>query len=141
MADAPADAPSGVAPGALAALPPVATNGMPHGAALVDVHGPLLAMEVAIDSGRCTQAQLRRFIKSRAYVPMHELRRRFELNGAADDVSAMSTPGGCVYVGLPGRESQLLADLLRAGDIGVELSHDPPVPIVIGVYAMRPISR
>ena len=28
-----------------------------------------------------TAAQLRRFIKSRPYVPLHELRRRFELNG------------------------------------------------------------
>ena len=37
----------------------------------------------------CTGAQLRRFIKSRAYVPMHELRRRFELNGEA---VAISTP-------------------------------------------------
>ena len=38
----------------------------------------------------CTQAQLRRFIKSRPYVPMHELRRRFDINGEADDV----LPGG-----------------------------------------------
>ena len=37
----------------------------------------------------CTQAQLRRFIKSRAYVPMHELRRRFGINGEADDVRAV----------------------------------------------------
>jgi hypothetical protein len=37
----------------------------------------------------CTQAQLRRFIKSRAYVPMHELRRRFAIDGATDDVAAV----------------------------------------------------
>jgi hypothetical protein len=91
--------------------------------------------------GGCTQAQLRRFIKSRPYVPMHELRRRFELNGSFDDVSPINTEQGCVYVGLPRRESVFIAELLRGGDIGIELSHDPPVPIVVGVYAMRPVSR
>ena len=41
--------------------------------------------DTAVPNGRaldsravgCTQAQLRRFIKSRPYVPMHELRRQF----------------------------------------------------------------
>ncbi|MDQ3938761.1 MAG: hypothetical protein M3253_08805 [Chloroflexota bacterium] len=89
-----------------------------------------------------TAAQLRRFIKSRAYVPLHELRRRFELNGDFDEVSPIQSPdGGCVYVGLPERESRFIADLAREGDIGLELSHDPQVPIVVGVYAMRPVSR
>ena len=37
----------------------------------------------------CTTAQLRRFIKSRPWVPMHELRRRFGIWGADDDVSPM----------------------------------------------------
>ena len=89
-----------------------------------------------------TAAQLRRFIKSRPYVPMHELRRRFELNGELDDVSPVELAGrGLVYFGLPPREAQLLAGLVRDGDIGIELSHDPTVPIVVGVYPMRPISR
>ena len=92
-------------------------------------------------SAGCTQAQLRRFIKSRPYVPMHELRRRFELNGEADEVSAIPTPQGVVYVGLPYRESRFIAELVRNGDIGFELSHDPAVAIVIGIYAMRPVSR
>lgn len=89
----------------------------------------------------CTQAQLRRFIKSRPYVPMHELRRRFELNGHADDVVAIHASEGTIWVGLPLRESTFLADLLRQGDIGVELCRDPSVRIVVGVYAMRPVSR
>jgi hypothetical protein len=96
--------------------------------------------EPAVAHG-CTQAQLRRFIKSRPYVPMHELRRRFELNGVADDVSPIRVADGIVYVGLGARESDFIADLVRQGDIGVELCHDPPVPMVVGVYAMRPISR
>ncbi len=89
----------------------------------------------------CTAAQLRRFIKSRAYVPMHELRRRFELNGAPDDVCCVHTSSGPVYLGLPARESQLIGDLVRQGDVGLELCRDPETPIVVGVYPTRPITR
>lgn len=89
----------------------------------------------------CTQAQLRRFIKSRPYVPMHELRRRFELNGQADDVTPIRAPEGTIWIGLPRRESGFVEDLLRQGDIGVELCRDPWVRIVVGVYAMRPVGR
>jgi len=96
---------------------------------------------VGHDRGSCTSAQLRRFIKSRPYVPMHELRRRFELNGGADDVTAVHTPGGLVYLGLPGRESRFIADLVRQGDVGLELCHDPRVPMVMGVFAIRPLTR
>jgi hypothetical protein len=88
-----------------------------------------------------TAAQLRRFIKSRPYVPLHELRRRFELNGQADDVCPVQTPDGVVYVGLPPRECQLLAELVRSGDVGLELCQDPNSPIVMGVFPMRPVAR
>jgi hypothetical protein len=89
-----------------------------------------------------TAAQLRRFIKSRPYVPLHELRRRFELNGDLDDVSPIELAvHGTVYVGLPPRESEFIATLVRDGEIGVELSQDPDVPIVVGVFPMRPVSR
>ncbi len=89
----------------------------------------------------CTAAQLRRFIKSRAYVPMHELRRRFGIDGPDDDVTPVDVGRDRVFVGLPGREGQLLGELLRAGDVGYELSMDPCTPIVIGVYPMRPVPR
>jgi hypothetical protein len=89
----------------------------------------------------CTAAQLRRFIKSRPYVPLHELRRRFELGGETDEVSRVETPDGPVYLGLPDRESELLQELLRQGEIGVELSMDPAVRVVVGVYPMRPVPR
>jgi len=89
-----------------------------------------------------TAAQLRRFIKSRAYVPLHELRRRFELSGDLDEVSAVAMgEHGTVYVGLPPRESEFLATLVRDGDVGVELSQDPTAPIVVGVFPMRPVTR
>ena len=88
-----------------------------------------------------TAPQLRRFIKSRAYVPMHELRRRFAINGGDDDVTVVELERQKVYVGLPEREGRLLGELLRGGDIGFELSLDPISPIVVGVYPMRPVTR
>jgi hypothetical protein len=89
----------------------------------------------------CTQAQLRRFIKSRPYVPLHELRRRFGLNGADDDVSGVDVDGRRIFIGLPERETGLLGDLLRQGDVGYELLLDPTSPLVIGVFPMRPVQR
>lgn len=89
----------------------------------------------------CTAPQLRRFIKSRPYVPMHELRRRFGINGAEDDVTAVDLADGRVYVGLPAREGGLLGELLRGGEIGYELSLDPRSPVVVGLYPMRPVPR
>jgi hypothetical protein len=89
----------------------------------------------------CTAPQLRRFIKSRPYVPMHELRRRFAIDGGEDDVTQVRLDEGHVYVGLPAREGSLLGELLRGGEIGYELSFDPRAPIVVGVYPMRPVPR
>jgi hypothetical protein len=89
----------------------------------------------------CTQAQLRRFIKSRPYVPLHELRRRFGLNGADDDVAGVDVDGHRIFIGLPERETALLGELLRQGDVGYELLLDPTSPIVIGVFPMRPVQR
>jgi hypothetical protein len=88
-----------------------------------------------------TAPQFRRFIKSRAYVPMHELRRRFGINGMEDDVTPVELDRGFIYVGLPAREGRLLGELLRGGEVGYELSLDPCTPIVIGVYPMRPVPR
>ncbi|HEU5205490.1 MAG TPA: hypothetical protein VFU17_14460 [Candidatus Limnocylindrales bacterium] len=89
----------------------------------------------------CTAPQLRRFIKSRPYVPMHELRRRFGINGAEDEVSPLPIDEARVYVGLPERECRLLGELVRGGEVGYELSLDPRTPIVVGVYPMRPVPR
>jgi hypothetical protein len=89
----------------------------------------------------CTVAQLRRFIKSRPWVPMHELRRRFGINGTEDDVTPIMVGARRLYIGLPGPEGRLVAELLSGGDVGYELSLDPSVPIVVGVYPMRPVPR
>jgi hypothetical protein len=112
-----------------------ATNGTPRSFGPPPVNGH--------DDGRtgCTAPQLRRFIKSRPYVPMHELRRRFGINGAEDDVTPLALAGGSIYVGLPARECGLLGELVRGGEVGYELSLDPRTPIVVGVYPMRPVPR
>ncbi len=99
------------------------------------------AEDAPIRTTTCTTAQLRRFIKSRAYMPMHELRRRFLINGSEDDVTRVEVDGSAVFVGLPEREGRMLGDLLRGGEVGYELSHDPVSPIVVGVFPMRPIPR
>jgi hypothetical protein len=91
--------------------------------------------------GACTAPQLRRFIKSRPYVPMHELRRRFGIDGGEDDVTSVDLASGRIYVGLPPREGSLLGELLRGGEVGFELSMDPRSPIVVGLYPMRPVAR
>ena len=116
------------------APPPAGGNGRPNGHGA----GPTNGQERA---NGCTAPQLRRFIKSRPYVPMHELRRRFAIDGEDDDVTQVSIEQGHVYVGLPSREGSLLGELLRGGEIGYELSLDPRTPVVVGVYPMRPIPR
>lgn len=102
---------------------------------------PAAPQDEAAPRATCTGAQLRRFIKSRPWVPMHELRRRFGINGADDDVTPITVGDARLFVGLPGPEGQVLGELLRSGDVGYELSVDPSAPVVIGVYPMRPVPR
>ena len=89
----------------------------------------------------CTLAQMRRFIKSRPYVPVHELRRRFEIVGIEDEVSPVATGTGTIYVGLPAEQAGFLGELIRSGDIGCEMLLDPTSPGVVGVFPMRPVAR
>jgi hypothetical protein len=72
---------------------------------------------------------------------MHELRRRFGINGVDDDVSPMRVGDHTLFIGLPPDEGRMMGELLNAGDIGCELSLDPVTPVVIGVYPMRPVPR
>jgi hypothetical protein len=154
----PATAPSPVEAVAAAPIPPARTDGSP---ARAD-GAPGSTNGRAADDGRlnggprgftgadhghgersagCTAPQLRRFIKSRPYVPMHELRRRFAIDGGDDEVTQVRLDDSAIYVGLPAREGFLLGELLRGGEIGYELSLDPRSPIVVGVYPMRPVPR
>ena len=93
------------------------------------------------DNGGCTQAQLRRFVKSRPYVPLHELRRRFGIGGPEDEVSPIAVNGRTLFIGLPSREAGLLGELIRTGDAGYELLLDPDGPMIVGVWPTRPVQR
>jgi hypothetical protein len=139
-AAAPVPAPIAAPPDPAAATGP-ATNGHATNGALTLGHTNGTADGHDERPNGCTAPQLRRFIKSRPYVPMHELRRRFAINGNDDDVTQVRLEDGHVYVGLPQREGSLLGELLRGGEIGYELSFDPRAPIVVGVYPMRPVPR
>lgn len=123
-------------------MPSSSGDGGRNGAPIEGAHSVQRANGDEQDGERgATAPQLRRFIKSRAYVPIHELRRRFAINGADDEVTAVELERRRVFVGLPEREGRLLGELLRGGDIGYELSLDPISPIVVGVYPMRPVTR
>ncbi|MBA2719334.1 MAG: hypothetical protein H0U52_08870 [Chloroflexi bacterium] len=120
---------------------PAASGPAPAASGLTD-RRPELGEAPGFSAGPvCTAPQLRRFIKSRPYVPMHELRRRFGINGSEDDVTGITLGTSTIFVGLPGREGSLLGELLRGGEVGYELSLDPRTPIVIGLYPMRPVAR
>ena len=102
---------------------------------------PLGAEESIEGKASCTLAQMRRFIKSRPYVPVHELRRRFLIEGIEDEVNPMTSADGTLYVGLPEREAGFLGELIKAGEVGCELLLDPTSPAVVGVFPMRPVAR
>jgi hypothetical protein len=102
--------------------------------------GSVLPRPVVHPRPGATAAQLRRFIKSRPYVPLHELRRRFGVNGNEDDVVSIDLPERRVWVGLPPDEGRMLAELVRQGEVGCELSIDPTSPVVVGVFPIRPVA-
>lgn len=138
---APAEPPAVTAPPAPPAAAP-RVGAVPESVApvpVVPLNGP--AQVGHLLASPATAPQLRRFIKSRPYVPIHELRRRFAIEGDDDDVTPVHIDRHWIFVGLPAREGGLLGELLRAGEIGFELSLDPRTPIVVGVYPMRPASR
>lgn len=87
-------------------------------------------------SKRPSTSSLRRFITSRPYVTVAELRRRFGLDDP-DAMSCLAHEGRQVYVGLPEREALKIDDLLGRGEIGVELSVEVRAPVAVGVYPMR----
>lgn len=87
-------------------------------------------------SKRPSTSSLRRFITSRPYVPIAELRRRFALD-EPDAVSRIQRDGSVAYVGLPEREATKIGDLWARDEIGLELSVEVHAPVVVGIYPMR----
>jgi len=87
-------------------------------------------------SKRPSTSSLRRFITSRPYVTIAELRRRFALDDP-DAITHVAHNGTRAYVGLPEREALKLEDLWQRDEIGFELSVEVHAPVVVGVYPMR----
>jgi len=87
-------------------------------------------------SKRPSTSSLRRFITSRPYVTIAELRRRFALDDP-DAITHVAHNGTRAYLGLPEREALKLEDLWQRDEIGFELSVEVRAPVVVGVYPMR----
>ena len=84
---------------------------------------------------RPSTSSLRRYLTSRPYLSVADIRRRFGLD--PDAMSVVSRNGTTAYIGLPERESSKLQDLWQRDEIGVELSVEVKAPVVVGVYPMR----
>jgi len=85
---------------------------------------------------RPSTSSLRRFITSRPYVAIAELRRRFVLD-EPDAVCRLERDGLVAWVGLPQREASKLQDLWLRDEVGLELSVEVRAPVVVGVFPMR----
>jgi len=85
---------------------------------------------------RPSTSSLRRFITSRPYVTIAELRRRFGLD-EPDGIGHVERNGTHAWIGLPEREALKLQDLWQRDEIGLELSVEVHAPVVVGIYPMR----
>ena len=84
---------------------------------------------------RPSTSSLRRYLTSRPYIAVADIRRRFGLD--PDAMSVVSRNGTTAYIGLPEREASKLQDLWQRDEVGVELSVEVKAPVVVGVYPMR----
>jgi hypothetical protein len=85
---------------------------------------------------RPSTSSLRRFISSRPYVAIAELRRRFILD-QPDAMSRLERDGTVAWVGLPDREAAKLQELWLRDEIGLQLSVEVRAPVVVGIFPMR----
>jgi hypothetical protein len=84
---------------------------------------------------RPSTSSLRRYLTSRPYLSVADIRRRFGLE--ADAMSRIARNGTSAFIGLPEREALKLQDLWQRDEIGVELSVEVNAPVVVGIYPMR----
>lgn len=86
-------------------------------------------------SKRPSTSSLRRYLTSRPYIAVADIRRRFGLDPEA--MSVVARNGTTAYIGLPEREASKLQDLWQRDEVGLELSVEVNAPVVVGVYPMR----
>lgn len=84
---------------------------------------------------RPSTSSLRRYLTSRPYLAIADIRRRFGLE--PDAMTVISRNGTTAYIGLPAREAMKLQDLWQREEVGIELSVEVRAPVVVGVYPMR----
>ncbi len=84
---------------------------------------------------RPSTSSLRRYLTSRPYIAVADIRRRFGLE--PDVMSVVVRNGTTAYIGLPEREATKLQDLWQRDEVGVELSVEVHAPVVVGIYPMR----
>lgn len=87
-------------------------------------------------SKRPSTSSLRRFITSRPYVTVAELRRRFGLDDP-DAMAHIQRNGTSAWIGLPEREASKLQELWHREELGMQLSVEVHAPVVVGIYPMR----
>jgi hypothetical protein len=86
-------------------------------------------------SKRPSTSSLRRYLTSRPYIAVADIRRRFGLDPEA--MSVIARNGTTAYIGLPEREASKLQDLWQRDEVGMELSVEVRAPVVVGIYPMR----
>jgi hypothetical protein len=84
---------------------------------------------------RLSKSSLLWFIRSRSYVTLADVRRRFGVE-LGEDVSGIRGPQGLAFVGLPSQQARMLQELWCEGKIGLEFAHDIMAPSVNGVYGI-----
>ena len=88
---------------------------------------------------RLSKSSLLWFIRSRSYVTLADVRRRFGVDlgdDVSDVVSSIRGPQGLAFVGLPNQQARILQELWCEGKIGLEFAHDIMAPSVNGVYGI-----
>jgi hypothetical protein len=87
-------------------------------------------------SKRPSTSSLRRFITSRPYIPVAEIRRRFGIDDP-DCMCRVQRGDESAFVGLPEREALKVEELWNRHEIGLEMSVEVRAPVVVGIYPMR----
>jgi hypothetical protein len=87
-------------------------------------------------SKRPSTSSLRRFITSRPYVTVADIRRRFTIDDP-DAMACLQRNGSSAWIGLPEREATKLQELWQRDELGLQMSVEVRAPVVVGVYPMR----
>src|SRR5581483_6744476 len=85
-----------------------------------------------VRSRKINSGKLFWYVRTKSYVPIPELRRRFEV--PADEMSAFQENGQRVYIGLPQDMADAVANLRRQNKIGLEVAPEFSASVVVGIY-------